>query len=221
MNNSKLDIAKDIIEPYYDAIRDKPNKTDFQKGIVRGLNLALQILDTDFDLMDRIELELKNLEIIDRSDNVNKAIRTQKRDKVQKDFFSAVEYGLYRTNIHKNMIMMGEKIMGLDQSFYNRKQKIDAEGYVDITQQDEVLYFRKYHSLHQFIDSLVGGAGNGEMIRLNPDELLKVKQFILEDEGWSEYSEGEFVEDKMFFRTIGVLEYYAFIDKPLYYMGDW
>ena len=57
MNNSKLDIAKDIIESYYDAIRDKPNKTDFQKGIVRGLNLALQILDAHIEEVDPQQFE--------------------------------------------------------------------------------------------------------------------------------------------------------------------
>ena len=113
--------------------------------------------------------------------------------------------------------------MGLDQSFYNKKQKVDAEGYIDTDPQSEVLYFRKYHNLHQFIDSLVDGAGNAEMVRLNRDELLKIKEFILEDKDWRMSSEFEdqFIPNEFFYKTIGILEYYASIDKPLYYIGDW
>jgi hypothetical protein len=51
--------------------------------------------------MDRMELELKNLEVVDTSDNVNKAMRIRRRDnKIQKDFFSATEYAVYATNVH-------------------------------------------------------------------------------------------------------------------------
>ena len=50
--------------------------------------------------MDRMELELKNLEVVDTSDNVNKAMRIRRRDnKIQKDFFSATEYAIYATNV--------------------------------------------------------------------------------------------------------------------------
>jgi cobalamin biosynthesis protein CobT len=44
----------------------------------------------------RMEKELKNLEVIDASDNVNKTMKVKRRDNtIQKDFFSAAEYGVY------------------------------------------------------------------------------------------------------------------------------
>lgn len=50
--------------------------------------------------MDDMENELRNLEIIDTSDNINRTMRIKRRDNsIQKDFFSAAEYGVYGTNI--------------------------------------------------------------------------------------------------------------------------
>ena len=60
--------------------------------------------------MDRMELELKNLEIVDTSDNVNKAMRIRRRDsKIQKDFFSATEYAIYATNLHIELEYYGKR----------------------------------------------------------------------------------------------------------------
>ena len=43
-----------------------------------------------------MEEELKNLIIIDTSDNVSNTLRIDRRNKkIQKDFFSAAEYGIY------------------------------------------------------------------------------------------------------------------------------
>lgn len=62
--------------------------------------------------MDLMELELKNLIIIDTSDNINSTMRIDRRDKkIQKDFFSAAEYGVYAVNQY------------LEQDYYNKKRK--------------------------------------------------------------------------------------------------
>ena len=62
--------------------------------------------------MDLMELELKNLVIIDTSDNINSTMRIDRRDKkIQKDFFSAAEYGVYAVNQY------------LEQDYYNKRRK--------------------------------------------------------------------------------------------------
>lgn len=49
--------------------------------------------------MDQMELELKNLEVVDTSDNINRTMKIRRRDtKIQKDFFSAAEYAIHATN---------------------------------------------------------------------------------------------------------------------------
>lgn len=49
--------------------------------------------------MDEMERELRNLELVDTSDNINKTMRVRRRDsKIQKDFFSAAEYAVYAVN---------------------------------------------------------------------------------------------------------------------------
>jgi hypothetical protein len=55
---------------------------------------------------------LKNLEIVDTSDNINRSMRIKRRDpKVQKDFFSAAEYAVYASNLH------------LELDYYTRNRK--------------------------------------------------------------------------------------------------
>lgn len=62
--------------------------------------------------MDLMELELKNLIIIDTSDNINSTMRVDRRDKkIQKDFFSAAEYGIFATNVY------------IEQDYYNKRRK--------------------------------------------------------------------------------------------------
>lgn len=80
---------------------DAINRYQNQEGFKRYSNAKRERKLRPYMFMDRMELELKNLEIVDTSDNVNKAMRIRRRDnKVQKDFFSAAEYGVYATNIH-------------------------------------------------------------------------------------------------------------------------
>jgi hypothetical protein len=50
--------------------------------------------------VDQLELELKNLDIKDTVDNVMTNIQVTRRNKnIQKDFFSAAEYGIYAASI--------------------------------------------------------------------------------------------------------------------------
>ncbi len=62
--------------------------------------------------MDLMEEELKNLIIIDTSDNISNTMRVDRRDKkIQKDFFSAAEYGVYAASMY------------IEQDYYKRKRK--------------------------------------------------------------------------------------------------
>lgn len=52
-----------------------------------------------YKFMDRMEEELKNLDIINTSDKMNSTLKIIRRNKdIQKDFFSATEYGVYATS---------------------------------------------------------------------------------------------------------------------------
>jgi hypothetical protein len=65
-----------------------------------------------YKYMDLMEQELKNLIIIDTSDNVTNTMRVDRQDKkIQKDFFSAAEYGIYATNIY------------IEQEYYGKRRR--------------------------------------------------------------------------------------------------
>ena len=65
-----------------------------------------------YQFMDLMEEELKNLIIIDTSDNISNTMRVDRRNKkIQKDFFSAAEYGIAAT------------IAYIEQDYYNRKRR--------------------------------------------------------------------------------------------------
>ena len=65
-----------------------------------------------YKFMDLMETELKNLIIVDTSDNINATMKVDRQDKkIQKDFFSAAEYGVYATNVY------------LEQEYYNKKRR--------------------------------------------------------------------------------------------------
>ena len=67
------------------------------------------ISSNSFHLMEE---ELKNLIIIDTSDNVSNTLRIDRRDKkIQKDFFSAAEYGVYAVSTQ------------IEQEYYKKRQK--------------------------------------------------------------------------------------------------
>lgn len=99
------------------------NKFQNLEGFKRASNITREKKMRPYMYMDRMELELKNLEIVDTSDNVNKTMRIRRRDnKVQKDFFSAAEYGIYATNIYMELEYYGKR----------RKSVGKAEDYVFI-----------------------------------------------------------------------------------------
>lgn len=65
-----------------------------------------------YKFMDLMEKELKNLIIVDTADNITNTMKIDRIDKkIQKDFFSAGEYGVYATN----------QVFELD--YYNQKRK--------------------------------------------------------------------------------------------------
>ena len=89
-----------------EAINRFQNHENFKKASNRLRERKLR----PYLFMDRMELELKNLEIVDTSDNVNKAMRIRRRDsKIQKDFFSATEYAIYATNLHIELEYYGKR----------------------------------------------------------------------------------------------------------------
>ena len=65
-----------------------------------------------YKYMDLMEEELKNLIIIDTSDNISNTLRIDRRNKkIQKDFFSAAEYGVYAVSNE------------IEQEYYKKRQK--------------------------------------------------------------------------------------------------
>lgn len=91
------------------------------EGFKRSSNFARERRLRPYMFMDRMELELKNLEIVDTSDNVNRAMRIRRRDaNVQKDFFSAAEYAVYATNLQIELDYYGR----------NRRRKYSAADFV-------------------------------------------------------------------------------------------
>lgn len=52
-----------------------------------------------YKFMDEMELELRNIEVVDTQDNMNKTMKIRRKDNsIQKDFFSAAEYAIYGVN---------------------------------------------------------------------------------------------------------------------------
>lgn len=82
------------------------------KKFLEASNIKKRIKLQPYRYMDQMELELKNLVVIDTSDNVSSTMRVDRLDKkIQKDFFSAAEYGVYATAIY------------LEADYYKRKRK--------------------------------------------------------------------------------------------------
>lgn len=105
--------------------------------------------------------------------------------------------------------------MGLDQSFYRDKQN-----------EKEVLYFRKFWDLQEAIGHVLNEAvENGKTYRLQPEDLILVREYIAQNPGdyWafdSDYFEAEDLPEN-FFYVLGVLTYFIETKQPLYYNGDW
>jgi|GEM_PF-7118832 len=107
--------------------------------------------------------------------------------------------------------------MGLDQSFYKEKAC-----------ENEVLYFRKFYGLQEKIgDILNEQIENGKTYRLEPDDLVKIRDYIALDgikDYWAFQPDDDEPDDELpenFNRAIGVLSRYIALKKPLYYNGGW
>lgn len=99
--------------------------------------------------------------------------------------------------------------MGLDQTFYLENSY----------ESKELLYYRKFPELHKAIEKIKGEpVGNCVIVPLTPEELTEVLDFFLSNPevywGWDEERMG-------YYYAIGVISYYIFKDKPLYYEGSW
>lgn len=113
--------------------------------------------------------------------------------------------------------------MGLDQSFYTERPKKDKDGHLDLSEVNELIYFRKYHRLDLYISNLIGGVENGGVHPLNSKELGKIINFIMEDKSYWAWVEEEDTEELTleFYEVVGKLTYYKSIGKKLYYCSDW
>jgi len=80
-----------------DAIaRFKDNKTFNEISDNKRKDKLLPYFTTDL-----MAEELKNLDIEDVSDNIQKGLKVKRRNpKIQKDFFSAAEYGVYAIHMY-------------------------------------------------------------------------------------------------------------------------
>lgn len=77
------------------------SKFSAMEGFKRAPNTAKAKKLRPYIFMDEMEKELKNLEVVDVSDNINKTMKVRRRDNsIQKDFFSAAEYGIYGVNMY-------------------------------------------------------------------------------------------------------------------------
>lgn len=102
--------------------------------------------------------------------------------------------------------------MGLDQYFFKTKN------YSDI----EVLYFRKYHKLDDFIKERFGTIENGGIVELDTEDLNAIIHLIIDDRDsyqFESYDDGDY--NQKYYNTIGVLTHYMITQKPLYYGSDW
>lgn len=80
---------------------DAVNKFSQLDGFKRASNAAKARKLRPYLFMDEMEKELKNLEVVDTSDNINRTMKIRRRDNtIQKDYFSAAEYAIYGVNIY-------------------------------------------------------------------------------------------------------------------------
>lgn len=89
---------------------DAINRFSKMEGFKRGTDISRERRMRPYLFMDRMEQELRNLEIVDTSDNINRTMRIRRRDnKIQKDFFSAAEYAIYATNTYFELDYYGRR----------------------------------------------------------------------------------------------------------------
>ena len=69
-----------------------------------------------FKVMDRVEMELKNLDIVDTSDKMSSSLRIVRRNSnIQKDFFSMSEYLVWGVNQH------------IENEYYKKRRKTNKK----------------------------------------------------------------------------------------------
>lgn len=82
------------------------------KNFLEASEIKKRKLLQPYRYMDLAEEELKNLIIVDTSDNITKTMRVDRRDKkIQKDFFSSMEYLIWGVNVV------------YEQKYYERKRR--------------------------------------------------------------------------------------------------
>ena len=105
--------------------------------------------------------------------------------------------------------------MGLDQYFLTTKNYGD----------NEIIYFRKYHKLDNFIRERLGFKENGGLVRLLDIDIQAIRDFIIEDAKdnftFENYESNGAPYNDAFYRIIGILTYYLLTQKPFYYGSDW
>lgn len=110
---------------------------------------------------------------------------------------------------------MGGFIVGLDQSFYVKQGD----------QTKEVLYFRKFWNLQDYIGEMFNETIlNFKIYRLEPDDLNRIADYLVfnYDKYWAFADDFDTADiPDTVFETIGKLKYYAVKNIPLYYRGDW
>ena len=117
--------------------------------------------------------------------------------------------------------------MGLDQSFFKNRPQLNENGNFNWDEAKEVLYFRKFWGLHDKIGEVLNETLlNGKTYRLEPEDLVKIRDYIALDginDYWAFESDDEEVDElpDNFNKAIGVLSRYIALNKPLYYNGDW
>ena len=90
------------------------NKFARNKNFCRASENTKRAKIQPYQYTDMMEKELKNLIVIDTSDNVSNTLRIDRVDKkIQKDFFSAAEYGVYGISTQ------------IEQEYYKKRQKKD------------------------------------------------------------------------------------------------
>ena len=103
---------------------DAINRFSKLEGFKRANNVQRNRRLRPYLFMDEMERELRNLELVDTSDNINKTMRVRRRDSgIQKDFFSATEYGIFAVN----------QVFELEYYKKRRKKSSSAKDYVFFT----------------------------------------------------------------------------------------
>lgn len=88
------------------------SKFSQNKSFLRASEITKRKKLQPYMYMDQMEEELKNLIVIDTSDNLSNSLRVDRRNKkIQKDFFSAAEYGVYATSVY------------IEKEYYKKLQK--------------------------------------------------------------------------------------------------